>query len=164
MTLNDVFMLCTDAGKKYGLDPVLLLAICEQESSFLSDAVRLENGFYRRYARPLGYSPAVAVLLSSSYGLMQTMGDSLRMLSFFDPSMKASHVAEKIDEYLRTPAVQVDCGARWFLSKLKAASGNIEKALGFWNGDQTGRYASEVLHKKERLITQLAEKGLLTHA
>lgn len=154
MTKQDVYYLCHQAGEKYQLDPMLLLAICEQESSYLSDAVRLENGFLRKYVMPLPCDTITKIMLATSYGLMQTMGESLRELGWLCTD-DYTVCTNSINAYLRDPALQVDCGAQWFTRKLKAACGNVEKALGFWNGDRTGMYALDVLNKRKKLLNDV---------
>jgi hypothetical protein len=153
MTKADVMELCASAGARHGIDPLLLCAICEQESSYASDAIRLENGFYRRYTRPMSYSPVVEILLAVSFGLMQTMGESLNEMKMLD-SDDTADVVDAINAYITDPKAQVDAGAKWFARKLKGAGGDIQKALCNWNGDQTGKYASEVLARRDRLKTE----------
>lgn len=66
------------AAAKHDLDPNLVAAICAVESGFKPEALRYEAKFQRKYIDPhpkYGHmDPGIKTLLSSSLGLMQTMG------------------------------------------------------------------------------------------
>lgn len=63
-----------EAAAKWGLDPLLVAAVCWQESGFNTDAFRFEPDFFNRYMKG---NPRYAGLnprrVSSSYGLMQCL-------------------------------------------------------------------------------------------
>ncbi len=155
MTKQDVYYLCYKAGEKYKLDPMLLLAIVEQESSYKLDAIRFEKAFYERYTRPMDYDMLVELALAYSFGLMQTMGESLREMDYFT-AFDSNTVNRQLTEYLASPEQQIELGARWFTRKLKAAGGNIEKALSYWNGGGNLHYPFEVLGRRKNLMTDVS--------
>ena len=80
MNRDQVWELCKAIGPPYQFDPVLLLALCEQESMDEKDpliyrehAARLEEGFFLRYTDPMNLCTTNEVLLAASYGLTQMM-------------------------------------------------------------------------------------------
>lgn len=147
MTQAACLDLCKKIAPKYGLDPILLLALIEQESSYDEKAIRLENGFYRRYVKPQGLSPSVSVLLSASYGLTQCMGWTLHEMNYFAPTTN-SEIARQIDEYILDPSAQIEYGARWL--KKKQSSGTIEDGLRRYNG--SALYPPQVMVRYNKLI------------
>lgn len=156
--------ICAAIGKKYQLDPMLLAAIVEQESSEDNSEARLENKYYRKYVRPMDLATSSEVLLAASYGLMQMMGLSLKEIGYFDdyaakngnvyPPLSQMNVCKGVDDFMIDETAQIEYGAKWFRSKLKKAAGNVPAALGYWNGDKTGKYSGEVLARYERLKKQ----------
>ncbi len=46
---------------------------------------------------------------------------------------------------LYDPATNITCGAKVLSQKLKMANGDVEKGLGFYNGDKSGQYAGKVI-------------------
>ncbi len=64
------------AAAKHGLDPLVVEAIVETESSGNTDAFRFEPNYYNRYLKPINRYPGQNPRrVSSSYGLMQIMYD-----------------------------------------------------------------------------------------
>jgi soluble lytic murein transglycosylase-like protein len=167
-----VYELCKLAGKKHGFDPILLLAVCQQESNFNHTEMRLENGFYRKYARPLKFASSTEGLFALSWGLMQTMGLILWEEGYFkyhfslhdksyhefykNDNMHEVHVCKAINYYMDNPALQVDWGAKHLTTKRKATSGDINKMLLAWNGGGNKNYDDEVLEKENKLRIELA--------
>lgn len=166
MTQLEVLRTIEPVATAKGLDKHLILAICQQESSFKSDVSRLENGFYKRYTEPDSLATTTEVLLAVSYGLMQTMGQALRERGYFvwyltyynarhtmqlkDPLSEIA-VPKAINEYMVRPPWQIEWGCEHFITKLKAAKGDVEKALLFWNGGGNPNYPKEVLAKYDIL-------------
>jgi hypothetical protein len=153
MTKKEVFALCSEVAPKFGLDPLLVLAICERESTYNPDEIRLENGFYRKYVRPQKLPPSAEVLLSASYGLMQVMGQVLVEIGYIKlpGSLGGGMVADQLDAFIASPYMQVGAGCTHFLNKLHRAKNNLRAALQFWNGGGNPNYASEVIAIHERL-------------
>ena len=166
MLHSQVKELCDVHALAHGLDPTLILAICQQESSFRHDVARLEQGFYVRYTEPDKLATTTEILLASSYGLMQTMGQILREHGYFEffkdyhngaiteqikDSLGEVPIVKAINAYMVRPAWQVEWGCIHFKKKLDLARGDIRKALLFWNGGWAPNYPDEVLAKYVKL-------------
>lgn len=152
-----VFELCKTIAPKHGFDPILILALCEQESAYNPHVPRMEPRFHKVFVeKQLNYSIAVECLLSISFGLMQMMGESLRLAGYFDwaweksekkhgdPMSRAQFIIA-LDSYINDPELQIEWGCTWLSEKRKKSGGSEVKMLGLWNGDQSGKYAQEVL-------------------
>lgn len=88
----------------WGLDPVIVLAVCDHESSWDTNAVRFEPAFLQRYIIPTmsNLPPTEEMTRAMSFGLMQIMGETARELGF----------AGKWLTELCTPDVGVEFGCR----------------------------------------------------
>lgn len=117
-----------------GVDPALACAIVEQESGWNVWAIRYEPAFYTRYEGPQNLTPTEKTARSISWGLFQTMGESVRSIGY------KGDLAQLCD-----PATSIQWGLQLFLKKLTIASGSVERALLFWNGGGNKSYPSEVL-------------------
>jgi len=133
-TVPDLIALARAAASKHSLDPALVCAVIEQESSWDAHAIRYESSFRTRYVAPLGLPPTEEIARSISWGLMQVMGQVAREHAF----------AGKFLSALCDPAAGIDVGCAVLASKL-AAAGNISQALTLWNGGANPNYAAEVL-------------------
>lgn len=153
-----VFDLCKTYGSKYGFDPFLIMALVEQESGCDPHRPRLEPRFHTRFIeKQLDFSIPVETLLSISFGLTQMMGESLRLAGYFDwhwgksdkqygtEAMSRAAFIIALDEYVNHPEWQIEWGCKWLSEKRKKSGGSDIKMLGLWNGDQSGKYAQEVL-------------------
>jgi soluble lytic murein transglycosylase-like protein len=138
---TELVTLAKQTASSLGLDGVLVCAIIEQESSWSPHAVRLENGFYHAYMSPWVEQGKVtvsdAVLRSTSFGLMQTMLESLREMAFAGTP-----------EDLIVPTTGIEWGCHLFNKKLAASGGDITRALQAWNGGGNPNYAAEVLARE----------------
>lgn len=69
--------LVTPTAMKFGLQPSLVAAVCEQESEWNPWAIRFEPAFEARYIKPaLPSAPTTRELTKAmSFGLMQIMGE-----------------------------------------------------------------------------------------
>ena len=123
------------------LDPALVAAICEQESSWLPTATRFEEGFLHHYVAPLNLPPQESQDRSTSWGLMQIMGQVARELGF----------TGQFEELLQ-PMNGLEWGCKHFLHKLKAAGGDVHKALLLWNGGSNHAYPDQVLTRKAKYL------------
>lgn len=146
MTRDECFELCKKIAPKYGYEPLLCLAICEQESGFDESESRLEQSFYRRYVRPKEYATSVEVLFSASYGLMQCLGWTLHEMEYFDP-VTNKDVAHQIDQFMVDPEAQVEYGLRWL--RQKQGKGSLTDGLTRYNGSIA--YPPMVLAKYHKL-------------
>jgi hypothetical protein len=167
-TREEVFEMCNRIAPQFDLDPILVQAICLQESAknkegeFTPEVARLEQGFYRRYVEPMSFATTTEILLSASYGIMQMMGLSLMEAGYFKwwfdqkllrtQRFLGNHLSEisvpkALNEYCINLEWMIEWGCIHFDGKRKKAGGDVHKALDYWNGDMTGKYREEVLQK-----------------
>jgi soluble lytic murein transglycosylase-like protein len=128
------------AALAQSLEPELVCAIVEQESSWNRWALRYEPAFYARYIEPQFVSGAIsdegeARARAFSWGLMQVMGQVAREHGFTGASLAA----------LCDPATCLAIGCRTFAAKIAAAEGNVTRALLLWNGGANPDYAAAVM-------------------
>jgi soluble lytic murein transglycosylase-like protein len=147
----------------HGLDPDLVQAVVEQESSGRFYAYRYEPAFFMRYlASKAEYKDRNPHEVSASYGLMQTM---------FSTAVEHGYDGEPWG--LFAPTVSLEYGCRVLASNLKWARGHYvglakhevvittRAALAAYNGGKVGNqpngplrnreYADEVLMRYERI-------------
>ena len=122
-------------AQQHSLDPALVCAVVEQESSWETYALRYEPAFRSRYVTPLGLSPTEEISRSISWGLMQVMGQVAREHGFSGKFLSA----------LCEPAAGLAIGCVVLASKLSGANGDISRALSLWNGGANPNYAGEVI-------------------
>lgn len=146
---SDIWQLCKKEGQNQNLDPFLLIGVCRQEARrtheglYVCDSIRLEQGFFYTYIDKGNYDPVTKIILSTSFGVMQMMGESLRELGLLPAEEFRS--TEWIGEYCKNPGLQVQSGCSWLIKKIAIAQGNIEKGLLFWNGGSNTAYPASVL-------------------
>jgi hypothetical protein len=143
----------------YDLDPDLVQAVCEIESSGHADAFRFEPGFYARYmeGKP-EWDGAIPRRVSSSYGLCQVM---------YLTAVEHGYPTNQAPEHLFIPTVNLEYGCKVLARRIKKAkalapdvSGEIRlrAALASYNGgwrgnepddqpDRNAAYASKVLER-----------------
>ena len=171
MKAEEVFEIARTIAKGTKFDPLLVTAVCQQESSFDHHAVRLEQGFYRRYVEKMELASTSEVLLSASYGLMQVMGLTLLELGYFKwflawnneqpgaveltESDSQMTVVKGIDEFMKRPDWQVLWGVRTLEAKSKMTTG-VHQTLLAYNGGGNLHYPDEVLSKLNQLQTTLS--------
>ena len=133
--------LAHDVATRHALDPSLICAIIEQESSWNPYAIRYEPAFFAKYVAPLFTNNKVepptnteAHSRAISWGLMQVMGQSARETGFTGQFLSQ----------LCDPAIGIEAGCALFTHKLAAARGNATQALQYWNGGANPSYAAEV--------------------
>jgi len=124
------------------LDPILICAICEQESDWDPKAYRQEPAFYERYKPSYKRLYPSANWLDNSevyasYGLMQVMFPVAWELGF-----------RGTPEDLYDPKANLVLGCQLFRRKLKSAGGDVHRALQFYNGGSAPKYADQVLARK----------------
>jgi soluble lytic murein transglycosylase-like protein len=135
--------LARSAAREAGLDPALVCAVCEQESSWNPWAVRYEPLFYARYIAPLVRRGVLADATEArarafSWGLMQVMGQTAREQGWRGPLPQ-----------LCEPATGLSVGCRR-LAALLAKTGDPARALAAWNGGARPDYAARVLARRAR--------------
>ncbi|HUI73742.1 MAG TPA: lytic transglycosylase domain-containing protein [Candidatus Acidoferrum sp.] len=130
----------------HALDPALVCAVVEQESSWNPWAVRYEPVFFARYVAALytnnKISASEAYARGFSWGLMQVMGQVARENGFTAPFLSA----------LCEPAEGLDVGCRVLRRKFDAASGDQLNALLAWNGGANPSYAPQVLARRPHYL------------
>lgn len=131
-----------EVARKAGLDPALVCAIVEQESSWNTLAIRYEPQFFARYVAPLVGSdemkPATETESRSrafSWGLMQILGQCARETGF-----EGLYLSE-----LLQPQVGLKFGCKLLARELERAGGDVKRALQLWNGGANANYASAVM-------------------
>lgn len=150
--------LARKAALAHALDPALVCAICEQESSWNPWSIRYEPLFFAKYVAPLytnnkvGASEAYA--RGFSWGLMQVMGQTAREAGYTEPFLSA----------LCDPADALEIGCRVLRKKFDIASSvaqtilsahdrsasadQTSRALLLWNGGANPAYAAHVLSRR----------------
>ena len=151
MIQAELIQLARDTAKAHNLFPEIVCAIAEQESSWAPFAMRYEPAFYEHYIMPLVNKGEVkreteARARAVSWGLGQVMGQLARELGF-----KGKFLSELCD-----PLVGLEYLCRALNQKLGFASGNMEKALLFYNGGGNPNYPTEVLARVEKYKSQEA--------
>jgi soluble lytic murein transglycosylase-like protein len=150
---SDLVSLARTIAAAHSLDSALVCAICEQESSWNPWAIRYEPAFFARYIAPMvaagksatpKLSPTEAHARAFSWGLMQVMGQVAREQNFTGASC-----AELCD-----PSTGLEFGCRVLSIKLRAAQGDIARALQLWNGGANANYAAEVLSRRNSYVTR----------
>lgn len=138
VTRDDVYKLCQRIAPKYGYDPLMILAQVEQESSYDENALRLEQGYLRRYVLPdpvlSKTSPAVQAHMASSFGLGQLLGHSLYQLGYL-PQTDSLSVAGMLDHYIGNVEMQIETMCQWLKRKQgMGTSHTFDDALRRYNG------------------------------
>ena len=88
MKSEEIFDLCRVISKAHQVDPILVIAICGQESNYTPSSVRFEpkwNYLFEteKFARKLKITQATEEQLQKfSWGIMQVMGSVARELGF----------------------------------------------------------------------------------
>lgn len=141
---DGLVFLAKTVAKGAGLDPALVCAVVEQESSWDPWAIRYEPDFYTRYILPLQEKGIVrtdteARARAFSWGLMQTMLQSVREIGYSDNAAK-----------LCDPITGLKWGCSLLALKVKAAGGDITKGLLLWNGGSNPEYPAQVLEKAKK--------------
>lgn len=127
---------------KHSLDPTLVCAVCEHESSWEPNAVRLEQGFYQHYIKPLKLRPSESILRSCSFGLMQILGEVARELGF-DGDFDA----------LSDPETGIEYGCRKLAKCVASHPNDTVGALLAYNGGADQHYPDMVLPLMEKYRT-----------
>lgn len=130
------------AGKiaaEHKLEPALVCAVIEHESSWDTFAVRYEPEFMHRYIAPLIGRSAItgteAYTRSMSFGLMQVMGQVAREEGFDGPFLTA----------LCDPEFGIEYGCRRLGRAMTIAHGGAAEALLSYNGGANPEYPIKVL-------------------
>jgi len=160
MTTAELIILAKRIAVQHGLDPALVCAMVEQESSWDPYAIRpeSESGFMVRYGA--NYNVIVRKSASkrddkwirfedvfyASIGLMQTMY-CVVIETFPDQTEKLRYPTTLCD-----PEIGLAQGCRLFAHYLKQKNGNVNAALLRWNGGGDPDYPTKVLVRKPKYL------------
>jgi soluble lytic murein transglycosylase-like protein len=125
----------------HGLNDALICAVVEQESDWNPEATRFEPAFLRRYIEPLQLDPETSKQRATSYGLMQTMLQSVVEIGYTGDGPS-----------LYDPATALEWGCRLFQKKLLRANGDQHTALLYWNGGGNPLYPGQVIARMQHYI------------
>jgi hypothetical protein len=164
-------MLCAQRS----IDPWLQMAFNEQEGEkdktnpllYRPDVTRLEQNYYRRYIVAMNYATTTEGLLAMSWGIRQMMGESLREIGWFAANLARQNdayratynndpmhylgIVDSLNRYCVEPSEQIATGIDWYLKKLKAAGGDQDKAILYYNGGGRPGYKDELLARIPKL-------------
>jgi soluble lytic murein transglycosylase-like protein len=125
-----------------GLDPVLVMAVVEQESMWNPWAMRYEPEFMAKYVEPLytnnKISASEAYARAFSWGLMQVMGQVAREQGYDRPFLSS----------LCDPEQGLTVGCQVLKKKLAMAGGDLVRGLLYWNGGANPLYPEQVLARR----------------
>lgn len=79
---SELIGIASTTAARFSLDPALVCAVIEEESSWDTYAMRYEPFFRERYVRPLKLTSTEEIARSVSWGLMQVMGQVAREHGF----------------------------------------------------------------------------------
>lgn len=135
-TVQTRLLLVTKWARKYGLDPAIVAAVCEQESDWCTWAVRFEPAFLRNYVRPVipDKPTTQEITRATSFGLMQVMG-----LVAIEHGFGGRFLTELCD-----PDVGVDYGCRK-LQRCFETHTDPETSLLSYNGGGNPDYGNQVI-------------------
>jgi hypothetical protein len=138
----------SDAGRDYGIDPLMLYAVALQESHRVyGDAVKphpFTLSTPSRTRRPETYGEAARILGGMTAGELAKLDVGLMQIHLADHAKKAPRVVDFLD-----PAVNVRVGASILREALNRAPGDLELGIGRYNcwGDEltARKYGRRVL-------------------
>ena len=110
-------------AQKYGLDPLLVMAVILQESSGRPHVDRYEPAFFKQYIAPMALKDGDdAIGRATSWGLMQVMGQVARELGY----------KGKFDG-LYDPETGIEYGCKKLAKCVKRYPGDINSAIAAYN-------------------------------
>ena len=143
---SQLVSLARKAASAQSLDPALVCAVVEQESSWNPWAMRYEPAFFAKYVANLYTNNKItaseAYARGFSWGLMQVMGQVARELGF-DGSFLSQ---------LCEPETGLAVGCKLLRKKLDALDGDVTRALLAWNGGANPAYPSQVLARRPHYL------------
>jgi len=140
MASQQILDLARSSAVGFSLDPALVCAVIDEESSWSPFAIRYEPEFRARYVAKLNLPATEEFARSCSWGLMQVMGQVAREQGF-----EGSSLAE-----LCTPDVGLKFGCITLADKLRLANLDLFSALALWNGGGDPNYPNRVLAKLKK--------------
>lgn len=136
---------------RFNLEAALVCAVIEEESSWDTYAIRYEPLFCEHYVRALKLTPTEEVARSTSWGLMQVIGQVAREHGF-----KGAFLSE-----ICSPKVGIEIGCVVLAKRLADANGDEVKGLLLWNGGGDPEYPARVRNKKSR-YSETEQQNLLS--
>lgn len=134
------------------LDPVVVAAVCENESSWSPNAIRFESRFYEHYERALHLEETDKLQRACSYGLMQVMGQVARELGFTGTFRE-----------LYDPGTNLYYGCRKLGRAMADHDHDLDQGLLAYNGGADHNYAVRVRRRMEHYTIdtggELGESG-----
>ena len=134
------------AAAAQSLDPALVCAVIEQESSWYAWAMRYEPAFFAKYVAGLYTNNKItaseAYARGFSWGLMQVMGQVAREMGFDGTFLSA----------LCDPEQNLAIGCKLLRKKLDAMGGDTTRGLLAWNGGADSAYAAQVLARRAHYL------------
>ncbi|HXJ04396.1 MAG TPA: lytic transglycosylase domain-containing protein [Candidatus Acidoferrum sp.] len=138
--------LARKAAAAQSLDPALVCAVIEQESSWNPWAMRYEPAFFAKYVAHLYTNNKVtaseAYARGFSWGLMQIMGQVAREMGFDATFLSA----------LCDPEQGLPIGCKLLRKKLDAMDGDTTRGLLAWNGGGNPAYPALVLARRAHFL------------
>ena len=154
------------AATTVGLDPLLVAAVCWQESGFNADAFRHEPDFWNRYLKAnVKYRHLNPRRVSSSYGLMQVMYCRVLEDTMTDnDALPPEHLF--VPEFgLRTGCQLLAELLRWAATKTSDGDLIVRAALASYNGGRGGNSPTEPILRNGKYAREvLAKLAILTSA
>jgi soluble lytic murein transglycosylase-like protein len=138
--LSTLICMAYATAGRFNLNPALVCAVIEEESSWDTYAIRYEPLFDERYVRPLKLTSTEEVSRSISWGLMQVMGQVACEHGF-----KGRFLSE-----ICSPSVGIQTGCAVLAKKFADAGGDVAKGLLLWNGGDDADYPGRVFNKMSR--------------
>jgi soluble lytic murein transglycosylase-like protein len=143
---SQLVTLARKAAAAQSLDPALVCAVIEQESSWNPWAMRYEPLFFAKYVASLytnnKVSASEAYARGFSWGLMQVMGQVARESGF-----DGAFLSELCD-----PQQGLAVGCKVLRKKFDAMAGDTTRALLAWNGGANPNYAAQVLARRPHYL------------
>jgi soluble lytic murein transglycosylase-like protein len=143
---TQLIALARQAAAAQSLDPALVCAVVEQESSWNPWSMRYEPAFFAKYVAPLftnnKISASEAYARGFSWGLMQVMGQVARETGFDGLFLSA----------LCDPEQGLAVGCKVLRKKLDSMAGDPMRGLLAWNGGSNAAYPAQVLARRSRYL------------
>jgi hypothetical protein len=153
---ESIILIAKEIAPRHGLDPALVCAVIEQESSGNTWAIRWEAAFYVKYILKLGLESTEGTARAISWGLMQVMGEVARengwtgpLPALCDPNT-GIEIGCKVLAAKRATAARMEAGETITpgpgMTVAQAFAMIIDsKTLELWNGGGNLNYVAEVL-------------------
>jgi soluble lytic murein transglycosylase-like protein len=143
---SQLMLLARKAAAVQALDPALVCAVVEQESSWNPWAMRYEPAFFTKYVASLytnnKVSASEAYARGFSWGLMQVMGQVARESGFDALFLSA----------LCDPEQGLAVGCKVLRKKFDVVGADTSRALLAWNGGANALYPVQVLARRAHYL------------